>query len=1485
MLPSIGHSSVMRSSVRSSAAVILASALLLISGVCGGTYADTPENILPTGVKAVWDLDKAYRETTPTRERICINGLWRWQPAEKKAEDVPMGNWGYFKVPGSWPGITDYMQEDTQVVFPHPSWKARNIAGVTAAWYQREITIPREWAGRRVTLDVPYLNSYAAVYVDAKKLGELHFPGGELDISNACRPGSQRTISLLVVAMPLSAVQMSFSDTNAAKEAQGSVQRRGLCGDVFVASEPKSARVGDVRVDTSVRKGEITFNTDLKNLAAGTAYSLRAKISDTGGAVAEFVSTPIRAADLNDGHFAFRQKWKPERLWDIITPDNQFDVTLSLRVRGGELLDTAFPERFGFREFWIDGRDFYLNGSRIYLSAVPFDNAQVSAAAATYQGAKETLLRMKSFGINFVYTHNYGCEPGTHLGFTEILRAADDVGMLVALSQPHFGQYKWQAADADAKNGYTRDAAFYSRVANSHPSVVMYSTSHNATGYVEGNNPDMIDGVQDPRPPWAKNGVQTAFRAEAIIKRLDPSRILYHHSSGNLGSVYSLNFYTNFTPIQEMDDWFGYWATKGVKPLFTCEFAVPCTWDWTMYRGWYRGAREFGSATVPWEYCMAEWNAQFYGDRAFQISEPEKTNLRWEAGKFRAGGGWHRWDFPHQVGATALDEQFPVIASYITSNWRAFRTWGLSASNPWQYTDFWKLRPGTRQARKDFNVDWENLQRPGFSPDYSERPFQTSVTAYERSDWEPNAAGRALLRNNMPLLAYIAGKPAAFTSKDHNFFTGETVEKQLIVINNSRKPISADCEWSVKVASPIKGNAKITVSTGNQERIPLRFKAPASLAPGKYELSASVHFDNGETQTDAFTLNVMPRPVDPKAMSKIAIFDPKGETAQLLGAMGISCQPVEAGSDLRRYEILVVGKGALSIDAPGPDVGRVRAGLKVIVFEQTGEVLEQRLGFRVAEYGLRQAFPRVPNHSLLKELNTETLRDWRGEATNLPPRLSYTIGEPYRHSTPVVKWCGLDVPRVWRCGSRGNVASALIEKPAKGDFLPIVDGGYSLQFSPLLEFREGKGIVLFCQLDVTGRTESDPAAETLVHNIIDYVTSWRPAPRRTVLYAGDPAGKRHLELSGISVGTYAGGKPATEQVVVVGSGGGKLLAQNKAALTEFLKEGGYVLALGLDSSEANSVLPSRVAMKKAEHIATLFNAPSSESVFAGVGPADVHNRAPREIPLVTADADVLGDGILAKTRDRNVVFFQLPPYEVSHGEGAVPTFVVNPEDAADGAQSALLTLGSASESGMRFGQKVKAGEVGKTYTVSVFVKPLGASVPLHLEIERASNPWDRAVKGDQILLPKNEWTELHETFTIQKAFPQGWFVYIAGGRDGARLRVDRFRITEGDYVPSKSNKREVAPDGAIAFTNASFEAGTQPWSLTCDEQYNLRRTYRRASFTLARLLGNMGVAASTPLPERFRDPVTAGKPEKRWLDAFYLDQPEEWDDPYRFFNW
>lgn len=130
---------------------------------------------LPGSARAVWDLEKAHREATPTRERICINGLWRWQPAGP-ADSLPTGGWGYFKVPGCWPGITDYMQHDCQTVFAHPSWKDVNLGTVAAAWYQREISVPSDWAGRRVLLCLEYFNSSATSSSTARNAAQCGFP-------------------------------------------------------------------------------------------------------------------------------------------------------------------------------------------------------------------------------------------------------------------------------------------------------------------------------------------------------------------------------------------------------------------------------------------------------------------------------------------------------------------------------------------------------------------------------------------------------------------------------------------------------------------------------------------------------------------------------------------------------------------------------------------------------------------------------------------------------------------------------------------------------------------------------------------------------------------------------------------------------------------------------------------------------------------------------------------------------------------------------------------------------------------------------------------------------------------------------------------------------------------------------------------------------------------------------------------------------------
>jgi hypothetical protein len=1459
-----------------------------------GPYRSVAQNTspaaeLPPSAKAVWDAAKAVRETTPTRERLCINGLWRWQPADDSSRQVPTAAWGYYKVPACWPGIQDYMQSDYQTLFPHPSWKNIKLGEVRSAWYERTIDIPTSWSNRHIVLQAEYLNSYAAVFVDGKEVGQLRFPAGEVDVSAAVKPGSTHVLSLLVTALPLKAVMESYTDTNAARQRQGRVQRRGLCGDVWLASEPAGARLSDVRVATSFRKKQITFEAGVAGLPTNTQNSLRARITDQGRQVAVFNGAPFSANGLNNGRTTFTASWLPLNPWDIHTPENQYKAEFSLLDSDAKVLDTATPVRFGFREFWSEGRDFYLNGSRIYLSLVPLDNAEIGAALATYEAAKESLLRLKSFGINFVYTHNYGCEPGAHLSLSEILRAADDVGMLVALSQPHFSAYDWKSPGADQTNGYAAHADFYVRVAGSHPSVVAYSMSHNATGYNEDIDPPMIDGRSDPRDQWAARNALLALRCEAIVKSLDPARLVYHHSSGNLSAMYTLNFYPNFVPIQELDDWFGHWSAAGVKPLVLVEYGAPFGWDWTMYRGWYNGQREFGSAAVPWEYCLAEWNAQFLGDTAYQISEREKRNLRWEAEQFRSGRGWYRWDYPYPVGDVRMDEMQPVQAAYTTSNWRAFRTWGLSGNSPWEHARFWKLREGFQPHRQDLLVDWDHLQRPGYSPDFIDRTYARFDLAYERSDWVATPTAQSLLRNNMPLLGFIADKAEHFTSKDHTFYPGEVVEKQLIVINNSRLPVNCDASWSADVGQPVRGKQSLSIAIGDQVRVPVQLRLPPDLPPGEYRLSALFRFSNGEDQEDAFPFQVIQRPKVPHLTSKVALFDPPGQTKQWLTGLGVSFQSVEANTDLAGFDALLIGEGALTVGGPAPDLKRVPDGLKVVVFEQTGEVLEKRLGFRVEEYGLRQVWPRVPDSPLLAGLKAENLHDWRGASTVLPPTLDYTLSPRY-NGAPTVRWCGLEVTRLWRCGNWGNVASVLIEKPPRGDFLPILDGGYALQYSPLLEYREGRGLVLFCQMDVTARTERDPAAETLAGNILRYVDAWRPAPRRTAIYAGEPGGQAWLAACGIEAKPFRAEPPGMDQVLVVGPGGGRELATQASGLGAWVKSGGHVLALGLDQDEANSFLPTKVTMQRAEHIAAWFAPLSSSSLLAGVSPADVHNRDPRNVPLVKSGATACGDGVLAAVG--SVVFCQLPPFEVSTNLGAL-----SPAAGSHGPEpfNRRRTFQRTSFAVSRL--LANLGVSGSTPLLERFGEPVGAAKGASVV---KNGDFSADSDGDGVA-DGWEFGPIKDATCTREALAgssRGYAQLVSVPPTASGMKTPEVMIAQHD-LPIQGGQwyRFSLRTRAEGLTGKEFNwtvQNTANWHALFDYQHFAPKAEWQAHSIMVQaketalkgtkfqfwFTGTGKLWLADVRLEPVNDPSIG-----RWLDGLYLTKPTEWDDPYRFFGW
>jgi beta-galactosidase len=1215
-------------------------AILLWSAQAPGRAQERASAVLPAGVRAVWDLARANRDTTPTQERICINGLWRFQPAEKDFDTVPGDGWGYFKVPGPWPAPPKRPYAnggESQELYRAPAWQDLDMRTVAAAWYQREVAIPPEWTGRSVLLQANYVESYARVFLDGKPAGDIPWPGGELDITGAARPGQTQVVSILVAVKPRTADVQKFLGQEAITP--GQTTYRGLVGDVFLASRPAGPHVDDVKVDTSVRQWQIALDVAVAGLGEGQQAKLVGHVYDGDAEVKRLESPVFTQADLVEGRTKFAASWQPEKLWDLNTPENQYTVTVELADATGKVLDTFRPVRFGFREFWVDGREFRLNGSRIWSMIVVADSVVGPTVAATYEESKRTFRRMKAAGMNTIYGHNYGCGVGTNLAYEEILRAADDVGMLVAYTLPGNGDYGWTQAMRDKSpektSGYSADVERFIREAQNHPSVVIYSL-HDGGGSTQDQNPDWVDD-RAGGAGWRE------IQAETAIHAFDETRPVYHHAGSGEGlQMYTLNNYLDFAPAQERSDWWEHWSTTGSVPLVLVEYGYPLDHNWLNYK---EGYVLFGSPMLH-ELMTAEYGAEFRGDRAYEISEAEKEDMRLESKQWESQKTFH-FSLYKDLFSGQMPNIRDVQGQYLAMNWPAFRTWGVTGITAWVLARHWNPVQEEAPERIVLGVDWDALQKPGYSIDFVEpRAWRWDLYGND-AHWAPDAAAKAIVRYSRPAMVWLAGNAEHFTEQGHNVLAGQSFEKQAILINNSREAVTADCTWRLGLPTPAEVRTTINAATGEIVKAPARFQIPAGTVPGRYELKLTAELGNGDVQEDQMMIDVVDAGPPVQIAGKVALYDPAGETESMLAGMGVKFEKVDAGTSLAGYDVLVIGKKALDAYGPGPDVTRVKDGLKVIVFEQTKETLEKRFGFRVQEHVLRQAWTRLPDHPALAGLTSETLSNWQGDGTTVGPRIEMGYIGPRMWMTQ--QWAGFDQRRVWHVGCRGSVASLLPEKPACGDWLPIVDGGFSLEYSPLLEYRDGKGMVLFCQMDVTGRTEQDPAAQRLAGNLLKYASGWTPIPERGIVYAGEGGGKSHLEKAGLPVADYTGGPLRDNQILVIGAGGAKALANSAGEIQQWLRNGGKVLMLGAGPEDVDA-LGLKVTMKTAEHIASSFAPAMTGTALAGVSPAEVYARDAKEIGLVADGAEAVGDGALGRlpVGKGEVVFCQMVPWRYDY---------------------------------------------------------------------------------------------------------------------------------------------------------------------------------------------------------------------------------------------
>ena len=165
----------------------------------------------------------------------------------------------------------------------------------------------------------------------------------------------------------------------------------------------------------------------------------------------------------------------------------------------------------------------------------------------------------------------------------------------------------------------------------------------------------------------------------------------------------------------------------------------------------------------------------------------------------------------------------------------------------------------------------------------------------------------ALKEVNGPTLAWIAGPAEAYTAKDHHFSSGQKVQKQIVLINDTRQRQDSTAAGATVGGQEVAKDQVQGSLAGSEIRfIPLQFTAPSqeagSKVDGRITLSATIGQDKHQ---DAFAFRVFGQ--DQPGRGEIAVVDPEGLTGKMLANLGYSMRSWNG----QAAALVVIGRNGL----------------------------------------------------------------------------------------------------------------------------------------------------------------------------------------------------------------------------------------------------------------------------------------------------------------------------------------------------------------------------------------------------------------------------------------------------------------------------------------------------------------------------------------------------------------------------------------------
>ncbi len=1013
-------------------------AILLLTGLFFGYYSNRAYGAASNEEFAKgYSLNPAlYDIWHGKKDRIYLNGPWRFQKTSSNKEladstGISKGYWkkGYddsvwslYPVPWNWNFSLPQADADYSTVYnPSQPLKQDRIGGT--GWYRKEFELPAVKDSRRVLLFFEHADEETAVWVNGEKAGEhknfirtrwrTSFEPFSFDITRYVSTG-KNTLAVQVFDTARS-LKGGLSDEVFLEIVPEIYLKQALVTPDIGASE---IRVKAFVINAGKQKRTADLSAEVCPWSGGIAYSVKERAPSVSKSIGSFVLTPGE----NEMDFTVRME-KPV-LWSLENPFLYHFKLFNGQKRKKFLIG---QERFGFREFKVEGKYFYLNGKRTMLFGLNsnpwYGRTEALLPRAYNQGRfiEKWLAWYKECNIIYQRFHN-GRAPNA------VYHIADEVGTLIcnevmsaAVWVPGEGKHSPHLGFTGSAPSFPRDVFNGGKISDEYTGKmrnVIYANYNHPSVVIQSLGNELYDTAY--ASPWGPflNRLYDAFKRYDLFRPVTSSSGLDPRSDGlRKADYYDIHDYTGM-----------HWT------------------DWT----------HLEDSTLNLRQALIEysWGA------------PEKPYINGECVDYQYGHTYWKPDW-----FTNLQEIMPSLstnrAQYVDMMdkverdhfLKAVRYLGIRNALDSEFAPRLLAEGPLKGSVEIFRRNQELIQ--GFGLQSASILFPDNVWggSQQWNEQEPQPLFYVLKRVCNPVFVCMNGF-------DRNLFAGGTLQAKVFVLNDSpdeQKVLQVKVEISDDSGKVFSSETLPAGTLENSEKkiIEYSYAIPSNLKTGTCRIYLSLTNTDNQVLSDNeyvfFVLGEQDNAGRIATNKKIGLYQKEnaGGTAKILDALEIPYQRISGFDALEKYDVVIIGANALSgFPATAGDMVRkwLEGGGRLVCFEQNAAVIPWIPGGRILG-GYERIFADliVPEHPVFEGLSPEQWSLWDGGHREI-----------YKHFV------------------RPFSESVL----AAGTNLRLVEMGMVVS-----EIKLGKGICLMSQPLATERYGQDSAATKYIQNLLKYTLS------------------------------------------------------------------------------------------------------------------------------------------------------------------------------------------------------------------------------------------------------------------------------------------------------------------------------------------------------------------------------------------------------------